>query len=59
VTKTHAVYQLSDGDTLDIRHHGRQVTIGASETVLDIPPPPEVRPVTQPPGCEPRRRSRS
>jgi alpha,alpha-trehalose phosphorylase len=58
VTPTHAVYQLSDGDALEIRHHGRQVTLGASETVLDIPPAPEVEPVTQPPGCEPRRRSR-
>jgi alpha,alpha-trehalose phosphorylase len=59
VTKQHAVYQLSEGDSLDIRHHGRQITIGASEVVLDIPPPPDVAPVSQPPGCEPRRRSRT
>jgi alpha,alpha-trehalose phosphorylase len=59
VTRNHAVYQLSEGDTLDIRHHGRQVTIGADEVVLDIPPAPDVEPVSQPPGCEPRRRSRT
>jgi alpha,alpha-trehalose phosphorylase len=59
VTKEHAVYQLSEGDTLEIRHHGRQVAIGASETVLDIPPAPQVDPVRQPKGCEPRRRSRA
>jgi len=59
ITQKHAVYQLSEGDTLDIRHHGRQVTIGADEVVLDIPPAPEVQPVRQPAGCQPRRRTPS
>jgi alpha,alpha-trehalose phosphorylase len=27
--------------------------------VLDIPPPPKSDPVTQPKGCEPRRRMRA
>ena len=58
VTPQRAVYQLSEGDTLEIRHHGRQVSLGADEVVLDIPPRPQVEPVRQPPGCEPRRRSR-
>ncbi len=59
VTPTQAVYRLVDGDPLDIRHHGRQVTVDHNDLVLEIPPPPEVGPVTQPPGCEPRRRARS
>jgi alpha,alpha-trehalose phosphorylase len=58
VTRDKATYRLSEGDSLDIRHHGRQVTVSASDVVLDIPPPPEVEPVRQPPGCEPRRRRR-
>jgi alpha,alpha-trehalose phosphorylase len=35
------------------------VTIGPSDVVLDIPPPPQVEKVTQPPGCQPRRRGRA
>jgi alpha,alpha-trehalose phosphorylase len=59
VTQQQATYRLSEGDALEIRHHGRQVTIGATDVVLEIPPPPQVDPVTQPPGCRPRRRSRA
>jgi alpha,alpha-trehalose phosphorylase len=54
-----AVYRLSDGDPLDIRHHGRQVTVDHEDLVLEIPPPPKVEPVRQPRGAEPRRRSRA
>jgi alpha,alpha-trehalose phosphorylase len=60
VTVTHecATYRLEDGDPLDIRHHGRQVTVDHKDLVLDIPPAPQVEPVHQPFGCEPRRRAR-
>jgi alpha,alpha-trehalose phosphorylase len=58
VTPGQATYRLEDGEPLDIRHHGRQVTVDHSDLVLDIPPPPQVEPVHQPIGCEPRRRSR-
>ncbi|RZU31668.1 glycoside hydrolase family 65 protein [Blastococcus saxobsidens] len=53
-----ATYRLVDGDPLDIRHHGRQVVVDHADLVLGIPPAPKVDPVRQPPGCEPRRRSR-
>ncbi len=59
VTPDQAVYRLVDGDPLDIRHHGRQVTVDHTDLVLDIPPAPQVEPVTQPPGCSPRRRART
>ena len=59
VTPTQATYRLDDGDPLGIRHHGRQVTVDHADLVLDIPPPLDVDPVRQPPGCEPRRRSRT
>ncbi|TQN43031.1 alpha,alpha-trehalose phosphorylase [Blastococcus colisei] len=61
VTVTHdsATYRLEDGEPLDIRHHGRQVTVDHSDLVLDIPPAPQVDPVRQPVGCEPRRRARA
>jgi len=60
VTITHecATYRLEDGEPLDIRHHGRQVTVDHTDLMLDIPPPPKADPVSQPKGCEPRRRSR-
>jgi alpha,alpha-trehalose phosphorylase len=34
------------------------VTVDHTDLVLDIPSPPQVEPVRQPKGCEPRRRSR-
>jgi len=58
VTPGKATYRLEDGEPLDIRHHGRQVTVDHTDLVLDIPPPPQVEPVSQPVGCQPRRRSR-
>jgi alpha,alpha-trehalose phosphorylase len=35
------------------------VTVDHKDLVLDIPPAPQVEPVHQPVGCEPRRRARS
>jgi alpha,alpha-trehalose phosphorylase len=35
------------------------VTVDHTDLVLEIPPAPQVEPVTQPKGCEPRRRSRT
>jgi alpha,alpha-trehalose phosphorylase len=58
VTPDQAVYRLVDGEPLDIRHHGRQVTVDHEDLVLEIPPAPPPEPVTQPKGCEPRRRAR-
>jgi alpha,alpha-trehalose phosphorylase len=56
VTKEQATYRLAEGEPLDIRHHGRQVTIEDKEMTLEIPPPPQVEPVRQPAGRGPRRR---
>jgi alpha,alpha-trehalose phosphorylase len=58
VTKEHATYRLEEGEPLDIRHHGRQVTVEDKDLLLEIPPFPKVDPVRQPAGCEPRRRRR-
>jgi alpha,alpha-trehalose phosphorylase len=61
VTVTHesATYRLEEGEPLDIRHHGRQVTVDHEDVVLAIPEPPKVDPVRQPVGCAPRRRART
>jgi alpha,alpha-trehalose phosphorylase len=54
VTPEKATYRLAEGEPLDIRHHGRQVTID-DELSLEIPPPPKVEPAHQPAGRAPRR----
>jgi alpha,alpha-trehalose phosphorylase len=59
VTHENATYRLVEGEPLDIRHHGRQITVDHHDVVLDIPPAPKVDPVGQPLGCEPRRRARA
>ncbi len=59
VSPDQATYRLVDGDPLEIRHHGHEVLVDHADLVLDIPPAPQVEPVTQPVGCEPRRRTRS
>jgi alpha,alpha-trehalose phosphorylase len=53
-----AVYRLVEGEPLDVHHHGRRITVGEREVAVAIPPAPEVTPVRQPHGAEPRRRSR-
>jgi alpha,alpha-trehalose phosphorylase len=58
VTPTQATYRLTDGEPLDLRHHGRQVTVDHEDLTLDIPPAPQVEPVHQPHGAAPRRRNR-
>ncbi|MGY1605191.1 glycoside hydrolase family 65 protein [Geodermatophilus sp. SYSU D00815] len=58
VERDQATYRLREGEPLDIRHHGRQVTVDHEDLVLAIPPAPQVEPVHQPKGAEPRRRSR-
>jgi alpha,alpha-trehalose phosphorylase len=56
VTPTEASYRLLDGDPLDVHHHGRRLTVTDHEISAEIPPPPEVAPVSQPYGVAPRRR---
>ncbi|MEO6881547.1 MAG: glycosyl hydrolase family 65 protein [Mycobacteriaceae bacterium] len=56
ISQSCASYRLVVGEPLDIHHHGRAVTVAGEETVLDVPPSPEVHPVRQPTGCAPRRR---
>ncbi|MGY1824254.1 glycoside hydrolase family 65 protein [Geodermatophilus sp. SYSU D00079] len=58
VSPTETTYRLSEGDPLDVHHHGRRITVGEQEVVAEIPPAPHVEPVCQPAGAEPRRRGR-
>ncbi|MGY1662347.1 glycoside hydrolase family 65 protein [Geodermatophilus sp. SYSU D00705] len=58
VSPGEATYRLSEGDPLDVHHHGRCITVGEREVVAEIPPAPEVEPVSQPEGAAPRRRGR-
>ncbi|MEU2350665.1 glycosyl hydrolase family 65 protein [Modestobacter sp. NPDC049651] len=54
-----ATYRLVYGDRpLEIRHHGEPLTVGVEPVVRDVPPPPQVEPVRQPPHAAPRRRFR-
>ena len=36
VTPEEATYRLEDGEPLEIRHHGKQVTVGSEDLVLEI-----------------------
>jgi alpha,alpha-trehalose phosphorylase len=58
IDKEQTTYRLHDGEPLDIHHHGRRVTVTENELTLDNPPPPQVEPVRQPHGAEPRRRGK-
>jgi alpha,alpha-trehalose phosphorylase len=57
VTADRAVYELIDGDPIDITHHGRTLRLEKGELSVDLPELP-VRPrPSQPPGREPPSRS--
>jgi alpha,alpha-trehalose phosphorylase len=52
-----ATYTLSDGDALEITHHGDRVVLEPDQPIeLRIPPAPNRPEPRQPPGREPRRR---
>ena len=52
----HATYRLLDGEPLSIHHFGEQIEVGADPVERKAPPLPDVEPVTQPAGREPKRR---
>jgi alpha,alpha-trehalose phosphorylase len=59
VTAETATYRLVYGDQpVEIAHHGETLTVSAEPVERQIPPPPQVDPVHQPPHSAPRRRSR-
>jgi alpha,alpha-trehalose phosphorylase len=58
VTPTEATYRLSEGEPLDVHHHGRRLTVDENEVTAKIPPAPPVEKVRQPDGAAPRRRGR-
>ncbi|MDQ4024602.1 MAG: family 65 glycosyl hydrolase, partial [Actinomycetota bacterium] len=52
-----ATYVQSDGDPIELCHHGESFTLApGSPVVLDCPRPPVVEPVSPPPGREPLRK---
>ena len=52
-TKTQSTYTLLDGAPLEIRHHGKAITISADEPVTEANPPA----VSRPPPSQPRGRA--
>ncbi len=57
VTATEATYRLLDGQQLKIHHHGEEILLPASDSIIRPIPPPDPGPrPTQPPGREPRAR---
>ncbi|GAB3451224.1 glycoside hydrolase family 65 protein [Actinophytocola sediminis] len=57
ITRTHATYRLLAGDPLAVTHHGRPIEIGPMPHRQPIPDLPTPKPITQPPGRAPTRRS--
>jgi alpha,alpha-trehalose phosphorylase len=59
VTHRRATYLLLEGDPLEVRHYGEELTV-EPENALSRPIPslPKRKPPTQPPGREPARRRR-
>src|SRR5690606_31390012 len=52
-----ATYEVLTGQPLEVLHHGEPITLQPTEPLtLACPPPPEVAPVSPPPGREPLRR---
>ena len=59
VTKAEAQYSLSEGEPLEITHHGKAVTVSVGAVVTEaIPAPPERPAPNQPPGRAPIRRGK-
>jgi alpha,alpha-trehalose phosphorylase len=57
VKPTQATYTLTDGDDLEIEHHGERITVTSGEAVTrPIPRPPNLPAPSQPPGRAPKRR---
>jgi alpha,alpha-trehalose phosphorylase len=57
VTPAQATYTLTDGEDIEIRHHGEQVTLTSAKPVTrPIPRPPRLEEPRQPPGRAPKRR---
>ncbi|HEU4656630.1 MAG TPA: glycosyl hydrolase family 65 protein [Capillimicrobium sp.] len=58
VTREDATYSItSDGEPLEIEHYGERLTVVPGEPVTrPIPEAPDVGPISQPPGREPRVR---
>jgi alpha,alpha-trehalose phosphorylase len=52
IERRRAVYELVDGDPLEISHHGKQFTLKGHES-RSIPAPPKMERPTQPAGREP------
>ena len=52
-----ATYTLTEGDALEITHHGDRITIEPDEPLtIKVPPAPHRPEPTQPPGRAPMRR---
>ncbi|MCZ2850888.1 glycoside hydrolase family 65 protein [Modestobacter sp. VKM Ac-2978] len=59
VTPEKATYRLVYGEgPLETAHHGEPIVVTAETVEREIPPPPVVDPVRQPPHAAPRRRNR-
>ena len=57
ITKANATYTLLDGDTLETSHHGEPITVArAAPVTCAVPPVPQLRAPSQPPGRAPIRR---
>ena len=57
VHDSEAAYTLTEGDSLEIGHHGERVTLEPDELLrLKVPPTPQRPEPRQPPGRAPRRR---
>jgi alpha,alpha-trehalose phosphorylase len=56
-SKTEATYLLHDGEPLEVKHHGEEITVSSATPVRrDIPPAADRPAPSQPPGRAPRRR---
>jgi alpha,alpha-trehalose phosphorylase len=56
VERQRATYSLSEGEALEISHHGKRLTVAGRPRVRSIPPAPARETPSQPPGRAPARR---